>query len=657
MSIEDINYLKANSIKQSYTFLIDSNERDRKVYPNPNNYTIEFSDPFKNVIGMEIIDASIPRTMYNIDAENNTMYYYIGKDDNDELIKNGISENINADLEVTNSDIVDDSLRIRTHNYAFVKNQVNLYNIYSENNGIGGEKTGITFTFTVKTAVNFIEGTGDDVDNSYTIIDFRYDHLINATTVDDSPIVVKVIRLKTEDIQQQIFDLSFKIGTETNEFILYNINLDDFTHITWCISDNNIWTIYLNSITDLSKTYTSSKSLINVYYTEKYIGKRYGYKNGDWNTGSLYIKNFKIYNKVLNQEEVINCMNNNYGDKSYLPVIWYKMTEASNLTKNHGNTYNNNYPGLFNYIDIFKKTIIEPGNYTLKTFITSYDEDENFEIGFTNNSDPYELTNLINVYSKKPFILDMKRSTISETIGFDLRANAINSSNKYNYKNIYSGNPNMIKIFHSILNNNPEKNFSNGFVDIYKVVSPGIVYFIGNKYIIMKCPEIEEHLYRSLSYSKFSLGLAKFRVDNVGINNERLTITKIPVREFHPIGKFTKMTLRFETNTGTLYDFKGVNHNIVFAIYYYEPTQKSMPYKSLLNPEYKMNYIEYKYSQEQIESDSDDDEEDFSRDNINDYKKKENMYSEQGLQLQKFNKMQEYGDIKSESDSSEYSDN
>ena len=173
----------------------------------------------------------------------------------------------------------------------------------------------------------------------------------------------------------------------------------------------------------------------------------------------------------------------------------------------------------------------------------------------------------------------------------------------------------------------------------------------------MKCPEIEEHLYRSLSYSKFSLGLAKFRVDNVGINNERLTITKIPVREFHPIGKFAKMTLRFETNTGTLYDFKGVNHNIVFAIYYYEPTQKSMPYKSLLNPEYKMNYIEYKYSQEQIESDSDDDEEDFSRDNIKDYKKKENMYSEQGLQLQKFNKMQEYGDIKSESDSSEYSNN
>ena len=154
----------------------------------------------------------------------------------------------------------------------------------------------------------------------------------------------------------------------------------------------------------------------------------------------------------------------------------------------------------------------------------------------------------------------------------------------------------------------------------------------------MKCPEIEAHLYGSLSYSKFSLGLAKFRVDNVGINSEKLSITKLPVREFHTIGKLAKMTLRFETNKGTLYDFKGVNHNIVFAIYYYEPTQNKFPQGSILNPEYKMNYIEYQYNQKDIEGDSDDEEEDFSRDNIMDYKKKENMYSEEGVKLQQYNK-------------------
>jgi hypothetical protein len=156
----------------------------------------------------------------------------------------------------------------------------------------------------------------------------------------------------------------------------------------------------------------------------------------------------------------------------------------------------------------------------------------------------------------------------------------------------------------------------------------------------MRCPEIEEHLYRSLSYSKNTLGIAKIRVDSVGINSEKLTITKIPVREFHPIGKLSRMSFRFETNKGLLYDFKGLNHNIIFAIFYYEPIQKNIPKNSILNPEYKMNYLDYLYKQEEIEGDSDDgneDSEDFSRDNIDDYKIKENLYSEKGVQLQQSN--------------------
>ena len=74
MSIEDINYMKENSIKQAYTFIIDSSDRDRNMYPNPNNYVVNFSTPFKNIIGMEIIDASIPRAMYTIDVDNNELY-------------------------------------------------------------------------------------------------------------------------------------------------------------------------------------------------------------------------------------------------------------------------------------------------------------------------------------------------------------------------------------------------------------------------------------------------------------------------------------------------------------------------------------------------------------------------------------------------------
>jgi hypothetical protein len=651
MSIEDINYLKANSIKQNYTFLIDSKDRNRDTYPNPNNYLVEFSTPFRNIIGMEIVDASIPRTMYNVDYENNIIYYYIGKDLNDPLIKNGVAdyntsyltiENTHSLSDNTENIITNNSLRLIDGTYATLSNSINLYNIYNNELSIGGNTQGIAISFTIKADSRYYV----DVDNDYTVFYFGYNHLINTSTNGDAPIYVRIIKQPRPENSNEItiFNVTFTIGNEVNEKTLFNIDLKNYTHICWTISANNVWNIYINSV--LVSTYESLKQIANVFYTDKYIGKSNN-ANNSGNTYNMFVKDFKIYNKDLTQPEVSACMNNNtFINNSVAPlpsqnidtenviktlVVWYRMNNlySANIIENDGANR------LISYINVFKKYEITKGDYTLKTFFTNYDLINDFEIGFKAHSDPSELTNLMDIYAKLPFILDMKRSTISENIGFDLYA-SINTQGRYAYINAYNTNPNMIKMFHSIVNTKQNKDFNNSKVDIHIITSPGIVYFIGNKYIILKCPEIEEHLFGSLSYSKYSLGLAKFRVDNVGINSERLTITKLPVREFHPIGKLSRLSLRFETNSGTLYDFKGVNHNIIFAIYYYEPKQKNFPSSSILNPEYKMNYIEYQYNQEEIEGDSDDEEEDFSRDDIEEYKKKEQEYSEDGIKLQRY---------------------
>jgi hypothetical protein len=648
MSIEDINYLKANSIKQNYTFLIDSKDRNRDTYPNPNNYLVEFSTPFRNIIGMEIVDASIPRTMYNVDYENNIIYYYIGKDLDDPLIINGVSDYNTSYLTVQNTHanagniLTDNSLYLIDGTYATLSNSINIYNIYNNELSIGSNIKGITISFSIKADSRYYV----DVNNDYTVFYFGYDHLINPSNIGTSPIYVRIIKQPRPENSNEktIFNITFTIGNEVNEKTLFNIDLDNFTHVCWTISANNVWNIYLNSV--LVSTYESSKSIPNVFYTDKYIGKG-NTPNSSGNTYNMFVRDFKIYNKDLAQSEVLSCMNNSTFINNVtapLPiddidsnnviktlVVWYRMNKltGTNVIDNDGSRK------LISYIDVFKKQEIIKGDYTLKTFFTNYDLQNDFEIGFKAHSDPSELTNLMDIYSKLPFILDMKRSTISENIGFDLYASS-NTQGRYAYINAYNTNPNMIKMFHSVVNTTAKKEFNNTYVDIHIITSPGIVYFIGNKYIILKCPEIEEHLFGSLSYSKYSLGLAKFRVDNVGINSERLTITKLPVREFHPIGKLSRLSLRFETNSGTLYDFKGVNHNIIFAIYYYEPKQKNFPSGSILNPEYKMNYIEYQYNQEEIEGDSDDEEEDFSRDNLEEYKKKEQEYSENGIKIQRY---------------------
>jgi hypothetical protein len=645
MSIEDINYLRNNSIKQNYTFLIDSVDRDRSRYPNPNKYTIDFTVPFKNVIGMEIIDSSIPRTMYNIDYENNELYYYIGKNTSDINIVEGIKEELNSTDLTKDCSFNSGYAVIGTDNYLELTNNIHLYNIYNTG-GIGGKDMGISFSF--KTKVLRDNNAGATGDKKYYIFNFGYYHLhLNTFQRDKYSGILVYIKKNIDNSYDMYFTIGYEDESPDSTYIINNINLSVENHVCWTISSDNKWTINISTKTEKYEK-ANNRPINNVFYTEKNIGRKFistfydatkltkiTYINGWDDTIKLYIKDFKIYNKVLDDNEIVLCRTNTI-ELSNLP-IWYKLYSYSN----EDSISNSGLTKFINYKDMFGKLHIKEGDYTLKTLLFYFDRYDEYEIGIKKHSEPAEMSNLIDIYCRHPFILDMQRSTIYENLGFDLLANSIpeHINIRYEYKDVYNSNSLMSKMFHSVKNLDNIKIIpSKGIFDMYKITPPGVIYLIGNKYILLRCPEIEEHIFGSLSYTKYSLGLAKFRIDNIGINTERLVITKLPIREFHPIGKLSRLSLRFETNKGTLYDFKGVNHNIIFAIYYYEPTQKKLPQNSILNPEYKMNYMEYKYYEEEIEGDSeeDEDEEDYSRDNIDTYLIKENEYSNEGIQLKKY---------------------
>ena len=397
MSIEDIHYLKNNSIKQTCVILIDSKNRDLNIYPNPSEYVVYFNVPFKNVIGFDIIDSSIPRTMYSVDKYNNSLFIYI--------------------------------------------------------------------------------------------------------------------------------------------------------HPT---------------------------------------------------------KDTESFNKIIND---FNDLNNN-----------------------------NEKDPTFNKLFIELK--IKPGDYTLQLFIDEFNNviKNTFLPDYFKNisdvvleinalSDPTEMTDMIQFISTNPFIINMGDSTIAETLGFYLLTTSELHNINYTYNQKYK------QIYISFANTNA----SNANKPYY-IISPGMVCFTGEKYILMRSKEIEEHSFGSLAYTNNNLGVAKFRTNSIGFNDEKLYITKIPIREFHPIGKLSQLSIRFETSTRKLYDFKGINHNITLAIYYYEPSFKqNNNFNSILNPNYNTNFNNYKYTndEQEIINEDDDDEDDleddinknFSRDNINIYKKMEQKYN------------------------------
>lgn len=73
-----------NKVKDSKVkyILIDSRDRNYKVYPNSNEYRIDLNEPIKDVTEIELIQAHIPATAYLINNNNNKIHYYIGEDEN-----------------------------------------------------------------------------------------------------------------------------------------------------------------------------------------------------------------------------------------------------------------------------------------------------------------------------------------------------------------------------------------------------------------------------------------------------------------------------------------------------------------------------------------------------------------------------------------------
>ena len=81
MTIEDINYLYENSTKENIILLIDSAKRDRKLYPYVAEFQIDFIEPFNFVYGINVLDTTIPRTMFMIEEDiNNKLSYIVGYD-------------------------------------------------------------------------------------------------------------------------------------------------------------------------------------------------------------------------------------------------------------------------------------------------------------------------------------------------------------------------------------------------------------------------------------------------------------------------------------------------------------------------------------------------------------------------------------------------
>lgn len=183
------------------------------------------------------------------------------------------------------------------------------------------------------------------------------------------------------------------------------------------------------------------------------------------------------------------------------------------------------------------------------------------------------------LYSSSVFIYNAQKSNQASNLGFDLLPTTNNSS-LYNIITVRDNT----RLFLTY--------FDGGSNWIY---APGLVNLLGERYVILRCKEIEDHLLGSYAYMKYSPGIGMFKLAAVNndITNLRFDFVNLIRKPFHPIGKLTKLSFRFETSTGILYDFKGVNLQMLFMIKFYVPSKRFKFEKSILNPNYDPNFMRY----------------------------------------------------------------
>lgn len=139
-------------------------------------------------------------------------------------------------------------------------------------------------------------------------------------------------------------------------------------------------------------------------------------------------------------------------------------------------------------------------------------------------------------------------------------------------------------------------NQTNGGNPVSQLVPGGLANLTGERYIILRCIEVEAGMFAQSSTGSRGTGIGLFKLPVPGtLREQRQDYITVVKRPFHPIGRMDGLSLRLERgrSPGELYNFKGVNHLIVIAVKVLVPKRQRGFERSALNPNYDKDFLRY----------------------------------------------------------------
>ena len=531
MSVEDIDYLHENSEIDNFILYADSAVRDRDIFPYPNHYSIHFDQPFKNVVGIEILDASIPSTMYNVEVDANGLAGFT-------YVLNKTVTTQTTDYSTTLQSYLNELEHFDEFDTALNKQTVTNAQTASPDTENLNRVTGQIVVSTFE--LIHLTFPSQSMTDPGLANDWNYDEIPYAT---NSPYwLFRRGVIVNAPVYKYIDDISIAKG----QFPLYKITFDGTVYAIINDPDNSTY-----------------QDLINKAQQYRPVIK----ENSDGTIDFIY---YQIDNV---QQSAILTLSNVSNPIRYLMTMTF-----------------------------FYSSII-PGNYSGTSILVEAKRvmaGTNVAVNASSSSD-ISIQPKLKFTSNFPFVLNMETSTSRSSLGFDEYSEP---SNAEYVKLYYKDNK---RLFGSSYNAGAET---------WNLAAPGVIYLLGTRYCILHCREIEGHMYGSLSYDKFSPGIGMFKMYAVNdIAHQRFDFLNFKKRNFHPIGKLDRLTLKFQRSDGTMYDFKGANHLILICIKYLVPVKKGRKFeRSILNPNYTYDFNAYMVRHMDFKEPSDIDDDDDNQD-------------------------------------------
>lgn len=531
--IEDVQFLKSMASKEEYIAVIDSARRDKAQYPTPQEYVVEFSAPFENVYGIDVIDVNIPRSGYIIDTYNNKIYFrfeYAGS-----------------------------SLR------NWIKGEVPVGN-YGSSSTVTQEITDISDLIEAIEAVL--------VDKTHSLLnpdspeydpespDARRIHveIVGAEQQTDPVVIARAFRRNKKIRFSSSYAFAIDVRRSTLRSIIGLSDKSDFVDLA-SLNDTKrqpVSTTVLSSPVDPTDLFPVTK---NQYLFQTFIPSSGGSAVGTGSMERLEITFGRIGSPPLAGTGAVTVrieeefLNND--DQIERAVVFQRDIPYASLVHPSG-------------IQTIVLTGTDVSSVVLKKQVRYW-------IYIVDNGN-IDVNNCWALFHGQITERAEQNAMYKEELGERIL--------------YYDPLHTMAVTIRSLVTGQALE--PNGIIDLF-----------GERYIQLRCTEIEEHLHRNRAYEKYNVGLAIVPTSLEYRNlSERFVL--LPSRTFHPIGRLKRMTFRFETSSGELYNFNGIDHTVTMIVRYFKVSEPQPMDAFLQNPRYRTNYLEYLHEHMEDETDDDD---------------------------------------------------